>query len=50
VRYIEQGEDKFDIECWFVLNDAALIGLYYTLEAAEYCQQTGICEINYDLI
>jgi hypothetical protein len=50
MRYIEEGEDKFDVRCWFVLNDASLVGLYYTLEGAENCQQTGICEINYDFL
>ena len=45
MRYIEQGIDKYDIECWFVLDDAELIGEYYTLEEAENCQLTGICNL-----
>ena len=36
MRYIEQGIDKYGVTCWFVLNDAELIGEYYTLSGSEY--------------
>ena len=30
MRYIEQGIDKYGVTCWFVLDDAELIGEYST--------------------
>lgn len=45
MRYIEQGIDKYDVTCWYVLDDAELIGEYYTLAEAEECQETGICNL-----
>lgn len=35
MRYIEQGIDKYDVTCWYVLDNAELIGGYYTLAEAE---------------
>jgi len=35
MRYIEQGIDKDGIQVWFVLEDADLIGIYYTEQAAK---------------
>jgi hypothetical protein len=32
---IEEGTDKDGTQCWFVLNGADLIGIFYTLEEAE---------------
>lgn len=31
---IEEGLDKDNIKCWFVLDGAHLIGIYYSLEEA----------------
>lgn len=38
---IEKGFDKDNIECWFVLNGADLIGLYYTYEEAKTVVENG---------
>lgn len=35
MRIIEQGKDTNKINCWFVLEGANLIGIYYTLEEAQ---------------
>ena len=35
MRIIEEGIDKEGVQCWFVLEDANLIGIYYT--AREFC-------------
>jgi len=32
---IERGIDKDGVECWFVLDGANLVGIYYTLEEAQ---------------
>lgn len=32
---IEEGVDKDGIQCWFVLNGADFIGIYYTLLEAQ---------------
>jgi hypothetical protein len=32
---IEEGIDKDGTQCWFVLDDADLIGIFYTLEEAQ---------------
>lgn len=32
---IEEGVDKDNTQCWFVLDGADLIGIYYTLEESE---------------
>jgi len=45
MRYIEQGIDKYSVTCWYVVDDAELIGEYYTLTEAEVCQETGICNL-----
>ncbi len=45
MRYIEQGIDKYGVTCWYVLDDAELIGEYYILAEAEVCQETGICNL-----
>jgi len=34
MRTIEEGIDKDNTQCWFVIEDANLIGVYYTLEEA----------------
>jgi hypothetical protein len=35
MRIIEKGFDVEGVECWFVLEDADLKGIYYSLEEAE---------------
>lgn len=35
MRYIEEGIDKDGVQCWFVLEDANLIGIFYTQAEAE---------------
>jgi hypothetical protein len=35
MRIIEQGKDKDNQQCWYVLDEANLIGVYYTLEEAQ---------------
>jgi prophage antirepressor-like protein len=35
MRYIEQGIDKDGVQIWFVLEDADLIGMYYTEQEAK---------------
>ena len=35
MRYIEEGLNKDGVQCWFVLQDADLIGIYLTLEEAQ---------------
>lgn len=35
MKKIEQGFDVNGIKCWFVLIDANLIGIYYSLNDAE---------------
>jgi len=35
MRYIEEGIDLNGTICWFVLENADLIGIFYTLEEAE---------------
>jgi hypothetical protein len=32
---IEEGIDKEGVQCWFVLEDANLIGTYYTEQEAK---------------
>lgn len=32
---IEEGIDKDGVPCWFVLDGADFIGIYYTLEEAQ---------------
>lgn len=32
---IEKGIDKEGVQCWFVLEDANLIGIYYTEQEAK---------------
>lgn len=32
---IEEGIDKEGVQCWFVLEDANLIGIYYTEQEAK---------------
>ncbi len=34
MRYIEEGKDINGNTCWFVLEGAELIGIYYTEEEA----------------
>ena len=34
MRIIEEGIDKDGNNCWFILEDANLVGIYYTLEEA----------------
>lgn len=34
MRTVEQGFDKEGTQCWFVLDNANLIGTYYTEEEA----------------
>jgi hypothetical protein len=38
---IETGIDKDGVECWFVLENADLIGIYYTLEEAQNIVNNG---------
>jgi hypothetical protein len=35
MRYVEEGKDMNGTECWFVLEGAELIGIYYTEEEAK---------------
>jgi len=35
MRYIEEGIDLDNNPCWFVLENADLIGIFYTQEEAE---------------
>jgi hypothetical protein len=35
MRYIEEGIDKYGIQVWFVLQEARLIGMYYTEQEAK---------------
>ena len=35
MRYIEEGIDKYGIQVWFVLQEAGLIGMYYTEQEAK---------------
>jgi hypothetical protein len=35
MRIIEEGIDKEGVQCWFVLEDANLIEIYYTEQEAE---------------
>jgi hypothetical protein len=35
MRTIEEGLDKDGLQCWFVLENANLIGIYYSLDDAE---------------
>ena len=30
MRYIEEGIDKDGTQCWFVLEDANFVGIFYT--------------------
>lgn len=38
---IEEGIDKDGIQCWFVLDGADLIGIYYTLNEAQNIVSNG---------
>jgi hypothetical protein len=38
---IEEGIDKDSTQCWFVLDGADLIGIYYTLEEAQNIVNNG---------
>lgn len=35
MRTIEEGIDIDGNQCWFVLQDAELVGIYYSMEEAE---------------
>ena len=35
MRTIEEGIDIDGTQCWFVLEDAELVGIYYSLEEVE---------------
>jgi hypothetical protein len=35
MRNIEEGIDIEGTQCWFVLENAELVGVYYSLEEAE---------------
>jgi hypothetical protein len=35
MKIIEEGINKDGVRCWFVLEDANLVGVYETLEEAE---------------
>jgi hypothetical protein len=35
MKIIEEGINKDGVQCWFVLEDANLVGVYETLEEAE---------------
>ena len=35
MRIIEEGIDKDNNQCWFVVEEANLIGTYYTLAEAQ---------------
>ena len=34
MRILEEGIDKEGVQCWFVLEDANLIGMYYSEQEA----------------
>jgi hypothetical protein len=38
---VEEGIDKDGIQCWFVLDGADLIDIFYTLEEAENIVNNG---------
>lgn len=38
---IEEGIDKDGISCWFVLDSADFIGIFYTLEEAQNVVNNG---------
>ena len=38
---IEEGIDKDGTQCWFVLDGADLIGIYYTLQEAKNIVNNG---------
>jgi hypothetical protein len=38
---IEEGKDKDGNQCWFVLNGADLIGIYYSIEEATIILNKG---------
>ena len=38
---IEEGIDKDGTQCWFVLDGADLIGMYYTLQEAQNIAHNG---------
>ena len=38
---IEHGVDKDNIECWFVLNGANLVGIFYTYQEALNFKNNG---------
>ena len=35
MRTVEEGIDIDGNQCWFVLEDAELVGIYYSLEEVE---------------
>ncbi len=39
MRYIEQGIDKYGVTCWYVLDDAELIGLTCNGESINVLQR-----------
>lgn len=38
---IEEGIDKDGLQCWFALDGADLIGIYYTLQEAQNVVNNG---------
>ena len=38
---IEEGIDKDGIQCWFVLNGADLVGIYYSYNDAQNIVNNG---------
>jgi len=38
---IEEGKDKDGVQCWFVLDGADLVGIYYTLIEAQDIVNNG---------
>jgi hypothetical protein len=38
---IEEGIDKDGIQCWFVLDGADFVGIFYTLEEAQNILNNG---------
>ena len=38
---IEEGTDKDGLQCWFVLDGADLVGIYYTLIEAQDIVNNG---------
>jgi hypothetical protein len=38
---IEKGNDKDNIECWFLLDNANLVGIFYTYEEALNFKNNG---------